>query len=414
VTDDPNPWTRPGSLGILGRMSDMPALLPDPFAERLSLLRLLSAPTEDAPPDPYRAFVDALGVALYTTDAEGRLTYYNDAAAELWGRRPEYGELWCGSWHLFWLDGSPMAHEECPMAITLKEGRPVRGAAAIAERPDGSRVHFQPYPSPLLDDAGQLVGGVNVLIDVSERYQAQQDLEATEEALTVSISARDDFLGLVSHELRTPVTTIFGNAQLLLGRTMDLNVREREMVTDIATDSERLLAIVENLLLLARLQAGANPDLEPLILNHAIRQEVDGFRKRYPERSIEISEDGAHVLVESDGAYLMLLIQNLLSNAHKYGGTQPIDVTIEHDDHEARVSVMDRGLGIDDATFDELAVSFYRGEEAQRVAGGVGLGLSVCARIVALMGGRMWASPRDGGGSVFGFAIPLSPSAGDD
>ena len=75
---------------------------------------------------------------------------------------------------------------------------------------------------------------------------------------------------------------------------------------------------------------------------------------------------------------------------------------------------MDRGLGIADATFDDLAVAFYRGKEAQRVAGGVGLGLSVCVRIVTLMDGRMWAEPRPGGGSIFGFSIPLSPGAHDD
>ena len=134
-------------------------------------------------------------VALYTTDAEGRLTYFNEAAVALWGRRPGLGELWCGSWRLFWLDGRPMAHAECPMAVALRENRAVRGATAIAERPDGSRVFFQPYPSPLRDPDGRLVGGVNVLIDVSDRQQAEQALEATTEALAVSSAARDDFPG---------------------------------------------------------------------------------------------------------------------------------------------------------------------------------------------------------------------------
>ena len=394
-------------------MAEISVGIPDPVVDRTSLMDLLSAPITDAPSDPFRRFVDALGVALYTTDADGHLTYYNEAAAELWGRRPAFGELWCGSWRLFWLDGRPMAHESCPMAITLKEGREVRGEVAIAERPDGSRVHFEPYPSPLLDDDGRLVGGVNVLIDVTERYRAEHDLAAAAEALTVSVSARDDFLGLVSHELRTPVTTIFGNAQLLAGGAADLPERERGMVTDIATDAARLLAIVENLLLLARLQAGANPELEPQILDHVVRDEVDGFRRRYPDRPITITGAGGHLVVESDRGYLMLLIQNLLSNAHKYGGPpeEPIEVLIEEGDGEARVSVLDRGLGIADATFDELAVAFYRGKDAQRVAGGVGLGLSVCVRIVSLMGGRMWAEPRPGGGSIFGFSVPLSPGA---
>ena len=361
----------------------------------------------------YRDFVDALGVALYTTDANGRLTYYNEAAAELWGRRPAFGELWCGSWRLYWLDGRPMPHQECPMAIALTEDREVRGSTAIAERPDGSRVYFQPFPSPLHDQDGRLIGGVNVLVDVTDRYHAEQNLRATSEALNASSAVRDEFLGLVSHELRTPVTTIFGNAQLLLERSVRLPVAEHGMVADIATDAERLLAIVENLLVLARLQAGADPDLEPQLLKHVIQQEIAGFVKRHPERTVSLDATGPHVVVDADRAYLMLLFQNLLSNADKYGGPGPIEVAIDHDQHEARVSVMDRGLGIGKDSFEQLATAFYRGKDAQRMANGIGLGLQVCARIAALMGGRMWASPRPGGGSIFGFAVPLSPDPSD-
>ena len=127
----------------------------------------------------YRSFLEALGVAVYTTDADGEITYFNEAAAELWGRRPELGEEWCGSFKLFWSDGSPLAHGDCPMAIALKEGRSVRGFTAIAERPDGTRVDFQPYPTPLYDKKGQLIGAVNVLVDsqrgehVFERWYAR-------------------------------------------------------------------------------------------------------------------------------------------------------------------------------------------------------------------------------------------------
>ncbi|MEI9805641.1 MAG: PAS domain-containing protein [Pseudolabrys sp.] len=72
----------------------------------------------------FRELLDALPAAIYTTDAEGRLTYYNTAAAELWGQQPTLGfSEWCGSWRLFWPDGTPMRHDECPMAIALKEDR---------------------------------------------------------------------------------------------------------------------------------------------------------------------------------------------------------------------------------------------------------------------------------------------------
>lgn len=85
--------------------------------------------------------LQALPAAVYTTDAAGRITFYNEAAAALWGYRPEPGKSeWCGSWRLYWPDGRPMPHGECPMAIALKEKRPIRGAEATAKRPDGTRI----------------------------------------------------------------------------------------------------------------------------------------------------------------------------------------------------------------------------------------------------------------------------------
>ena len=100
---------------------------------------------------PHRHLLQALGVAVYAADEGGRITFFNEAAATLWGRRPALGELWCGSWRLYWPDGRPMRHDECPMAIALREDRPVRDQEAIAERPDGTLVSFIPYPTPLRD-----------------------------------------------------------------------------------------------------------------------------------------------------------------------------------------------------------------------------------------------------------------------
>ena len=103
----------------------------------------------------FHDFLDTLGVAVYTTDADGRITYFNEAAVALWGREPERGEQWCGSWRLYWPDGRRMAHEECPMAIALKQDRAIRGVEAEVERPDGTRAVFMAYPTPLHDTAGQ-------------------------------------------------------------------------------------------------------------------------------------------------------------------------------------------------------------------------------------------------------------------
>ncbi|MDQ7248005.1 PAS domain S-box protein [Dongia sedimenti] len=116
----------------------------------------------------------AIPAAIYTTDAEGRVTYYNEKAVELAGRVPVIGsDEWCVTWKLFWPDGTPLPHDQCPMAVALKEGRAIRDAEAVAERPDGTRVPFIPYPTPLRDENGRVIGAINMLVDISERKQAE-------------------------------------------------------------------------------------------------------------------------------------------------------------------------------------------------------------------------------------------------
>ena len=90
----------------------------------------------------FRDLLQALPAAIYTTDADGRITFFNRACIEFAGRTPKIGDMWCVTWKLFWPDGTPLAHEDCPMAIALKENRAVRNVEAIAERPDGSRICF--------------------------------------------------------------------------------------------------------------------------------------------------------------------------------------------------------------------------------------------------------------------------------
>jgi PAS domain S-box-containing protein len=391
-------------------------LLDDPGGPLLQLLgavREMTAPREtDAARrqgERYREFLEALGVAVYTTDSKGRITFFNQAATVLWGRSPEIGEEWCGSWRIYAMDGNLLPHAECPMAIALKENREVRGAQAIAERPDGTRVAFVPYPTPLRDDRGELIGAVNVLIDVTERTQAEEALRDAAEALRASNAVKDEFLGLVSHELRTPVTTIFGNARLLRDRGNRLADDAREsMIADIAHDSERLLGIIENMLLLTRLEAGPQPELEPNVLPHVVRKAVESFGRRHPGRRVSMTAEPRHVIVEADRTYIELLVENLLANADKYSPQgSDVEVEVRVREGEAQVVVLDRGIGLSDVELAQIFSPFYRSEKAKRQANGIGIGLAVCKRVAEAQGGRMWVRPREGGGSEFGFALPL-------
>lgn len=125
-----------------------------------------------------RKLFDALPAAIYTTDVVGRITGYNHAALELAARRPMLGTDECYViWPLYRPDGTPLPRDERPMAIALKDDRPVRGVEIMAERPDGTRVPLLSYPTPLHDPSGALVGAVNMLVDISKRRDAEARLQ---------------------------------------------------------------------------------------------------------------------------------------------------------------------------------------------------------------------------------------------
>jgi PAS domain S-box-containing protein len=148
-----------------------------------------------------RELLDALPAAIYTTDPAGRITYYNQAAVELAGRTPIPGsDEWCVSWRLYAPDGTPMPHSECPMAEALKQCQPVRGREILVERPDGKRAPVVPYPTPLHDSEGALIGAVNMLVDISERKHAEEALRASEARLAAELAATQQ-LQRISAEL---------------------------------------------------------------------------------------------------------------------------------------------------------------------------------------------------------------------
>jgi PAS domain S-box-containing protein len=160
----------------------------------------------------FREVLDALPAAVYITDPAGRITYCNEAAAALWGHRPELGKSeWCGSWKLYWPDGRPLPHGECPMALAVKERRPIRGVEAVAERPDGSRVPFISHPTPLFDASGTFVGAVNMLVDITERKHAEDYAQRLTSIVEFSHDA------IVSKDLNGVIVSWNSGAERLFG-----------------------------------------------------------------------------------------------------------------------------------------------------------------------------------------------------
>jgi signal transduction histidine kinase/DNA-binding response OmpR family regulator len=229
--------------------------------------------------------------------------------------------------------------------------------------------------------------------------------------LAVASRHKSEFLASMSHELRTPLNAIIGFSEVLLDRMFgDLNDRQAEYLGDIHDSGRHLLALLNDILDLSKVEAGQMVlEAGPVDLSPVLRSTVALVRERAARSSLTLQvEDDGLPLVEGDELRLRQVVLNLLSNAVKFtpaGGT--VTLVAVRDGADVRVSVRDNGVGIPEPDLERIFDSFQQGERITSAQEGTGLGLTLSRRIVGLHGGRLWVESEVGRGSTFHFTVPV-------
>ena len=236
-----------------------------------------------------------------------------------------------------------------------------------------------------------------------------------EEELRNASAVKDEFISLVSHELRSPVATIYGNVCLLQNKALDLSSEEiRQSLKDIERESLRLNRNIEDLLVLARPENGG-PGRDPVDVGAVLRAAVKDHGERFPDRKIGLTKDNRLILSMGSADYLDQVVRNLIGNAEKYSPpTEPIEVHVATMDDTVLVTVRDHGDGVAESEVKEIFEPFFRSASAMEKGVGIGIGLTVCSRLVEAQGGKIWVQTAEGGGAEFCFTLPAYAMPGEE
>lgn len=354
----------------------------------------------------FRDTFNSISAAVYTCDAQGRITLYNEAAVKLWGRAPEIGkDLWCGSWRIYRPDGTPLPLDDCPMGIAIREGRPVEGAEIIVERPDGVRRHILPHPRPLFDADGTLIGAVNLLVDISDRKQA-------EEALKSADRRKSEFLAVLAHELRNPLAPI-RNALQLIRMTGDDGQTLQSATDLLERQVGQMVRLVDDLLDVSRIDRGKielrKERIElAFVVNPAVEAALPLCERMGQELIVVLPEHP--VYLNADPARLTQVVANLLNNASKFTNTGGrISLSVEREGDSAVIRARDDGIGIARDQIAHIFDMFTQVDSSrERSVSGLGIGLTLVKNLVEMHGGAVEAHSEGlGRGTEFVVRLPV-------
>ena len=289
---------------------------------------------------------------------------------------------------------------------------------------NGSDVWVNTHVSAIRNASGEIAGSVAVVIDVTARKRAEEELAAAKDRLAADLVAtrsayeqaeaaarsKDEFVAVISHELRTPLTSILGYARLLQGGAADETQRKR-FVDIIERNGKAQLQLIEDLLDTARISSGKlRLEVQPLNFVSAIRAAIDLVQPAAQAKGIEVRDilDPLAGQITGDPERLQQVVWNLLTNAIKYtptGGS--VEVRLERTDPYVQLVVRDSGNGIDPQFLPYIFEPFrQRDMSSTRRMGGLGLGLSLVKFLVELHGGTVDAKNGDPG-AIFTIRLPL-------
>jgi PAS domain S-box-containing protein len=364
------------------------------------------------------ALVENAADPVWAVDPHGRLTAFNTAfqrlAEALGGGTPEPGRPVIA---LF-------PEDQRPLWSRLYE-RALRGERVSVERrfdAPGVPEHLEIRLNPI-GAAGTTPSGVAVFArDVTAHARVVAEQARAREAAEDASRAKSQFLASVSHELRTPMNAILGFAQVLAGRgDGPLTPRQGEFVGNILTAGHHLLALINDLIDLSKVEAGK---LDLAADGFALREQLAAtVRLLAPaagQKGLELIldvADGVPDALVGDPRRLRQVLVNLIGNAVKFTERGHVLVRVEEEAEtyggsRLRFDVVDTGIGIPAAQRGRLFEPFVRGDAAQHEPGGVGLGLAISRRLVEAMGGRLAVESEPGAGSIFSFTLPFVVAPG--